>query len=522
MNRNKFLPVLAACLLAAILITGCTPAPSGSAGSSAPSGGAAAPAGRSDVIIAQTVEPSSLDPHNCYELTAMRVYMNMFDALIRADADGQLHPSLAESWTISDDGKTYTFNLRQDVKFHNGDPFGAADVKYSFERAMASPYCLEATEPMESVEVVDDYTVAVKLRFSYPPQLNFFSTTYLSVINKNVVEARGGDFSINPAGAGTGAYQFSEWKKGVSVTMTANEYYFGGKPAIDTVVYRVIPEESAGAIAVESGDVDIFLQPSTVDVPNLRNNPNLTVYEAESYYCEYLAINMNIAPFDQLDVRRALSMAIDKNDIILAAVDGIGGAATGTVVSSRSFGYDPSLAEPYPYDPEKAKQLLADAGFPNGFDCSIETVDGARKKVAEAYQAALAAIGVNAAINVVENGTFWDDAAKGASPLYVVGMTALPADADPILNSCFSSTAVGATNFSFYDNQKFQALLDAERGDSNPDSRAETLRQMQQIIYNDVPVIPSYFRVTIGVCNKDLKGFQVESHNLFYADTLSW
>ncbi len=479
-------------------------------------------AAKDNLTIAQTVEPSSLDPHNCYELMAIRIYMNMFDSLIRADADGQLHPSLAEKWEISDDGLTYTFQLRQGVKFQNGDPFTAADVKYSFERAMASPYCEEAAAPLAGVDVIDDYTVAVKLKYPYPPQLNFFSTTYLAIVNKKVVDERGQDFSINPAGAGTGAYRFSEWKKGVSVTMTASDDYFGGKPAIQTVVYRIIPEESAGAIALESGDVDILLQPSTVDVPQLKKNSKLTVYEAESYYCEYLAINMSAAPFDKLEVRQALSMAVDKNDLILAAVDGIGGTPTGTIVSSRSFGYDPSLADPYPYDPEKAKQLLAQAGFPNGFETTIETVDGPRKKVAEVYQAALATLGVKASINVVENAAFWDDVAKGKSPLYVGGMTALPADGDPILNTCFSADTIGTTNFSFYKNDEFQNLLAEERREGDAEKRARTLRQMQQIVYGDIPVIPSYFRITFAACAKDLKGFKVESHNLFYADTLSW
>ncbi|MDR2726059.1 MAG: ABC transporter substrate-binding protein, partial [Candidatus Adiutrix sp.] len=186
--------LMSAALFIAALTLGCSPDQSGSdpsAGSSSAS--LPGPAARDSVIIAQTVEPSSLDPHNCYELMAIRVYMNMFDSLIRADADGQLHPALAESWKISGDGLTYTFKLRRDVKFQNGDPFTAADVKYSFERAMASPFCQEATEPMDSVEVIDDHTVAVNLKFAYSPQLNFFSTTYLAIVNKKVVEERGRD-----------------------------------------------------------------------------------------------------------------------------------------------------------------------------------------------------------------------------------------------------------------------------------------------------------------------------------------
>lgn len=489
----------------------------------APASAFAGDAARTDIIIAQAGEPSSMDPHNCYELTAMRIYMNMFDALIRADANGQLHPSLAESWAISEDGLEYSFKLREDVQFHNGDPFTSADVVYSFERAMASPYCIEATEPMESVAAVDDYNVVVKLKYPYAPQIGFFSTTYLTIVNKNVVEERGDDFGINPAGGGTGAYQFQEWQKGVSVTMAANDAYFGGAPAIKTVVYRNISEDSAGAIAVETGDVDAFLQPSTVDVPHLRDTEGLTVYEAESYYCEFVSFNMAAEPFDKKEVREAIALCVDKNDIILAAVDGIGGVATGTIVSPRSFGYNEALAAPYPADVEKARQLLADAGLEGGFNCTITTMDNApRKKVAEVYQAAMAQIGINAEILVVESGKFYEDVAQGNGQMYVSGMTALPADADPILFSCLSTESMGVTNTSAYSNPDFDAKMAAERSDLNEETRAATLKELQQMVYDDIPLVPSYFRVSMVAANSAIQGFEVESHNLFYIDTLSW
>lgn len=512
---RKLLSIVLAISLMATALVGC----GGSPDTGKPDAGNTQ--AREDIIIAQSGEPASLDPHNCYELTAMRIYMNMFDGLLKADTDGKLHPALAKEWSISEDGLVYTFKLREDVQFHNGEAFSAKDVKYSFERAMASAYCLEATEPMDKVEIVDDYTIKVTLKYPYGPQINFFATTYLTIVNEKAVTEKGADFSINPAGAGTGAYQFSEWQKGVAVTMVANENYFEGVPAIKKVTYKNIPEASSGAIAVESGNVDIFLQPSTVDVPNLKLNDQLAIYEAESYYCEYVALNVKAAPFDKVEVRQAFALAVDKEELIIAAVDGIGGKETGTIVSPRSFGHNSSIKN-YEYNVEKAKALLAKAGLPNGFSCKITTTDGARKKVAEVYQAALSEIGVKAEVVVLESGAYYDDAAKGNGQIYVGGMTALPADGDPIIYSCLATQAIGVTNYSNYSSAALDKLMTEERSSTDPAVREKALKDIQQIIYDEVPLIPSYFRVTINVGNKNIKGLKVEAHNLFYVNELSW
>lgn len=515
MKKRSF-RVAAAFLGLAIALSGC-------GGTGAADQGAAQSQGapRSDIILAQAGEPPALDPHNCYDSLAMRIYMHMFEGLLKSDEDGKLHPQLAESYEISDDGLTYTFHLRKDVKFQNGDPFTANDVKFSFDRACASSFCAEAAAPIDSTKVVDDYTVDVILKYPYEAQLPFFATTYLSIINEKVVSEKGADFSIDPGLSGTGPYQFVKWDKGSAVSMTANDNYYGEKPAIKDVTYKIITEASAGDIAVESGDVDVYLHPSTVDIPSLKDGGKVAVYEKDSYYVEYLGFNMQKAPFDKKEVREAVSLCFDKESIVTVAVDNIGGTVAGSFVGPLEFGYDESL-KPYEKNIDKAKDLMKQAGYEAGFDCTITTVDGPRKKAAEALQSSLKEIGINASIDILESGAFFDTAMKGDVEMFITGMTTLAADADPMLYTCFSTDTIGVTNFSNYSNSELDKLIMDSRADRDADSRKGKLQQIQKMIYEDIPAIPLYFRKTINIANKDLKGLVVEPNNFLDVTNLSW
>jgi len=510
--RKKMLKSLSLTLALLLLLTACGEKSASEPPSSGP---------REDIVIAQAGEAPSMDPHNCYDSLAMRIYMHIFESLLRSDEEGRLQPALAESYEISDDGLVYTFKLRQDVTFQNGDPFTAKDVKYSFDRACASSFCAEAAAPIASTEIVDDYTVNVTLKYPYEAQLPFFATTYLSIINENVVNEKGDDFSIDPGLSGTGPYQFESWKKGSAVTLTRNENYYGTKPAIASVVYKNITEASAGAIAVESGDVDVYLHPATVDIPNLKDSGKAAVYEKDSYYVEYLGFNMEKAPFDKREVREAIALSFNKEDIVTVAVDNIGGSVAGSFAGPLEFGHDETLT-PYPKDIEKAKALLAEAGYPDGFSCTITTIDGARKKTAEAVQAALKEINIDAQVETLESGAFFDSAAKGNVEIFVTGMTTLAADADPIIYTCFSKDTIGVTNYSNYDNPEMDALLMASRADRDSASREETLKAVQKMIYDDIPAVPLYFRKTINIANPDLKGLIVEPNNFLNITNLSW
>lgn len=476
---------------------------------------------RDDIIIAQAGEPISMDPHNCYNSTSMRVYMNIFDSLTVTDAQGIVHPSLAKSWDVSEDGKEYIFYLRDDVKFHNGDPFTAKDVKYSFDRAVPSPYTIEATDPIETTEIIDDYTVKVTLKYPYQPQIMFFASTYLAIINENVVNERGEDFSINPAGAGTGPYKFESWEKGVSVSLVANEDYFAGAPSIKKVSYQNISESSAGDIAVETGDVDIYLHPSTVDIPLLKENADVKVYEADSFYCEFVGFNVNKAPFDNKLVRQAINYSIDKEDVVLVSVDGIGGTVAATHVPSLSLGHDSSI-KPYEKDIEKAKELLAEAGYPDGFECTIKVNSEPRKKTAEAFQAAMAEIGIKLEILILESGAFYDEVMSGDCDMFACGMCSLAADADPSLYTSFSSNSIGITNYANYSNEEVDKLLMEERQSTNNKVRIEKFIKIQEILDDELPQIPLYFRKTINIANKNVKGIEVEANNFLRASNLSW
>ncbi|MEG1683274.1 MAG: ABC transporter substrate-binding protein, partial [Oscillospiraceae bacterium] len=302
--KKAWITMLSSVLILVLLLTGC-----GDAGDTTTD----AQTNRTDVIIAQAGDAPSMDPHNCYDSLGMRVYMNIFEGLLHADETGKLEPALAESYEISEDGLVYTFHLRQGVTFQNGDSLTAEDVKFSLDRASDSPYCAEAADPIDSTAIIDAQTIAVTLKYAYEAQLPFFATTYLSIVSQKVVEEQGEDFSVNPGLAGTGPYVFKAWDKGVSVTLERNESYWGEKPFMQKVVYQNITEASAGDIAVESGDVDVYVHPSTADISTMESGDKVKVYQNASYYIEYLGFNMAVKPFDDVRVRQAISMCFDAN-----------------------------------------------------------------------------------------------------------------------------------------------------------------------------------------------------------------
>lgn len=476
---------------------------------------------RTDVVIAQTADPSSLDPHYCYELTGMRIYRNMFESLLKSNADGTLSPCLAESYEISEGGMVYTFKLRQDVTFQNGDPMTAADVKYSYDRACGSAYCAEAAEPIDHTDIIDNYTVAVTMKYPYAAQLPFFATTYLAIVNQKVVDALGDNFGIGPEGAGTGPYTFSSWTKGSQVVMVRNEKYWGDLPAMTQVTYRCITEAGAGDIAVETGDIDVFLEPSTADIPALKENTSLAVYQGESNYIEYLAFNVTVAPFDNLKVRQAVAKCFDKRDVVTIAVDDLGGVLSASYTNATLFGAntDIPLIEK---DIEGAKQLLAEAGYPDGFTCSITAIDGARKKSAQVIQSGLKEIGIDAQIDIMESGAFYDAAGKGNVEMCLGGMTTLAADADPLLFCCFSSQNIGTYNLSQYSNAEIDNLITESRANSDTESRRQQLKNIQTIVSDDLPSVPLYLRSVLIVANANLKGVEVEPNNILDVAKLSW
>ncbi|MGQ2902162.1 MAG: ABC transporter substrate-binding protein [Neoaquamicrobium sediminum] len=329
----------------------------------------AAIAQRTDIVIGMVLEPPHLDPTAGAAAAIKEVgYANIFEGLTRIGPDGAVQPGLAESWEISDDGKVYTFKLHTGVKFHDGADFSAEDVKFSIDRAMAE----DSVNPqkglysaIEKVEVVDPATVVVTLKH---PQGAF-------LWNMGWGEAA----IVSPASAdgnkekpiGTGPFKFENWAKGSSITLVKNPEYWGEEVALDKAEFRIIPDAAAAVPALLSGDVHAFSNmPAGDALPQIESDPRFKVVIGSTEGETVLATNNKKEPFDKLEVRQAIAHALNRDEIIAGTPPGLG-----VPIGSHFAPHHPAyvdLTGTYPYDPEKAKELLAQAGFPDGFSATLK------------------------------------------------------------------------------------------------------------------------------------------------------
>src|SRR5213076_1857384 len=280
----------------------------------------------------------------------------------------QLHPKLALSWEVMSPTRV-RFKLRPNVKFHDGTPFNAAAVKFTFDRALkGSPPARWASlaGSLEGAEVVDDLTVDVVTKEPYGPILRTLAMYCMGMVSPTAVQKIGADFSRAPVG--TGPFKFVEWKTNTHVIIERNPDYWGDKALVDRVIFNVVPEEGARMIALQTGDADMVLFPSPAQLPALRKDPKFTVHETTGIRVVFAGMNAGQAPLDDVRVRSAMLYAVDRKTILENIMEGSAAPARG-VLAPSVFGFkDMQLDRLYPFDRARAKALLAQAGWVPGAD----------------------------------------------------------------------------------------------------------------------------------------------------------
>jgi peptide/nickel transport system substrate-binding protein len=360
----------------------------------------AAHAQKDSVVIGQTLEPPTLDPTSGAAQAIREVtYLNIYEGLLRIDRDGKLQPLLAESWTVSPDNLVYTFKLRRGVKFHDGSDFDAGDVKFTFERATAS----DSTNaqkwifaPIASIETPDAATVAVTLK---QPASNFL---YGLAWGDAVIFGPESVANNKTNPVGTGPYRFQRWNRGDRVELVRNDAYWAKVPAISRATFRFIPDAQAQVSAIRAGDVDALSNLAAQEAAEqLKADQKLKVVVGNTEGETIVAINNAKPPFSDVRVRRALAHAIDRKAVIDGALSGFG-----TPIGSHFSPNHPAyvdLTGQYPYDPAKARALLREAGFPNGFSTTLRLPPPPyARRSGEIVAAMLAQVGVRATIEPIE------------------------------------------------------------------------------------------------------------------------
>lgn len=474
-----------------------------------------AAAKRDDINIYCEGVWSTIDPHG----TGATAYVNMYiinqayEALVRVEQDGTVSPVLATDWTISEDGLTYDFNIRQGVKFHNGEELKASDVVYSINRAMSMPSLEAYYSYIASVEATGDYAVKVTLNAPYAPMLsNFF---YLTIVNEKYTEAN----QLDTQACGTGPYVLKDIDLNLECNMEAFADYWQGEASIKNVKFKVITEATTAAVAFESGELDFFFCYNTSAFAPLEETGKYNTALVAQQHTAVIHLNNGVAPLDNPLVRKALAHAADRDTMIAIAYDGMA-APTYLMANTSSFGVPEDLFyNHYEYDLEKAKELLAEAGYPDGLDLGDMTVIGGsyHEKYAQVWQQSLAQIGVT--INLVSSESCVADCTNHEYITATMGNG---------FNSDFAYAAANyyssnQNNMMDYKNDEVTALCEKAASSTNNDERLELYREAIEIIFEDCPNIPIFNKQVPWVWDKNLNATpRNDGGHPYYVYEMSW
>ena len=503
MRKNKKLIILLSMILAfSLAVVGCS-----STGGNEPTTGEQ-PAGetptKDTLVVAQGADAKTLDPHASNDSPSSRVIKQINETLVVQNENMELEPGLAESWEKIDD-LTFEFKLKQGVKFHNGEELKASDVKFTLSRAKESANVGHIVGAIDTIEIVDDYTVRIATAEPFAPLLAHLAHPGSSILNEKAVTDAGDDYGQQPVG--TGVFKFVKWTSGDSIELTRNDEYHGEKAKVKNLTFRNIAENTNRTINLETGEIDIAYDVLPSDMSRIEEHEDLTLYRAVNLSTTYIGFNAQKKPFDDVRVRQAINYAVDVESIIGAVMQGVGEQANGPL-GPNVWASNQSL-EPYGHDVEKAKALLAEAGYADGFKTSIWTNDNkTRMDIAEIVQNQLKAVNIEAEVQVVEWGAYLDGTARGEHDMFILGWTTVTGDADYGLYALYHSSQFGdAGNRTFYGNERVDELLDKARVAVDPAERETLYLEAQQIIRDEAPWIFLYSGEYLDGARANVGGF---------------
>lgn len=458
---------------------------------------------RDTLFVANNADVKSLDPHASNDTPSARVRNEIYNRIAEFDENSNPRPSLAESWEQVD-STTTIIKLKKGVKFHNGEELKASDVKFTLDRMKNSPAVRYIIDMIDTVEVVDDYTVKITTTKPFAPLISHLTHNATSILNEKAVTEAKEAYAQHPIG--TGPYKFISWTSGDRVVLEAFPEYFEGETPIKNLVFRTIVEEANRTIGLETGELDIIYDIVGLDKDKLKNDKNFNYMEKPGITLVYLGFNLNKPPFDNPKVREAISYAIDQNALIQTAYFGAGIKANSIIGPNIFSHYD---VDKYEYNVEKAKKLLEEAGYKDGFKTKIWIRDNSvYRDMAIILQDELKQIGIDLTVETLEWGAFLDGTARGEHEIFILTWSTVTRDPDYGIAALVSTkTHGGAGNRTFYSNPKVDELLEIGRSELNTEKRKEIYREIQEIIRKDVPMYMLLYPTVNAVTRKDIKNF---------------
>jgi len=463
--------------------------------------------------VGMQTDPVGLDPHITNATSTRNMLENVYDTLVMFDSSLQIVPGLAESWTASDDGLTWTFTLREGVTFHDGTPLTASDVVFSIQRigdpAIASPRG-DDFAVVEEISAPDDRTVVMNLSEPFSPLLSKLAHSLNVVVSQAAVE-RYGDLQENVIG--TGPFRFAEYLPQTRMILERNDSFWGtddagnALPYLDGIEFVFYPDPTARTTAIATGNVDFIEYVPAADVDVLRADQDVAIVGGLSANFRSIYFNVQRAPFDDVNVRRAMSYAIDEQAVVDLALFGTGGVpATGTTIPSSNY-YGVSDSPYVGRDVEAATAALAASGYPDGFEYDLyvtSTYDFLRTP-AEVIQSNLADIGITTNIVSEDWSIYLPKALEGDFQATILGESG-QSDPDDFLFNVFYTDNGG--NLGNYSNLELDALLEEGRQVSDQDQRRAIYAEAQEIILDQAPHVFLFHSSQFEALLQDVRGFE--------------
>lgn len=487
------------------------------------------------LVVGQIAEPKSLDPAAVTAVNDFRILVNLYEGLVRYKSGTlEVAPALAESWEINEDGTEYTFKLREGVTFHDGTPFNAEAVKFNFDRMLNEDHPYHNTGPfplafffsaVEETTAVDELTVKFKLNAPFAPFLSNLAYPTGLLVSPEAVKQHGEDIGRHPTG--TGAFKFVEWASNERVVVDRYADYWGEQAGVQAVVFRPITDANTRVAEMLAGGIDMMVEVPPTALSQFQGD-DFSIVEQAGPHVWFLILNAKEGPFANKLVRQAANYAINKEALVNDVLEGTAAVAAGPTPPAFAWAYNEEL-DPYPYDPEKAKELLAEAGA-EGAELTFYVTEGGSGMLdpvamGTAIQADLAAVGLDVKIETYEWNTFLGEVNPGLEgKADMAEMAWMTNDPDTLPYLALRTEAWpenGGFNSGYYSNEKVDELLEKARTSTSQDERAALYREMQAIVQDDAPWVFVANWKQNAVTNDRVENFDLEPSFLLHLQNVT-
>jgi peptide/nickel transport system substrate-binding protein len=471
-------------------------------------------------VIARSTGAEIMDPGYAWNEGDMDIVTHLYDGLVRFKNDQlEVEPALATEWDVSEDGKTWTFKLRQGVKFHDGSNFTADDVVFSFMRVLDENHPQYDViqggwsylgylmgDVINDVRKIDDYTVEFDLNEKFAPFLTYMGYYSQFIVSQEAFEKWGADFVKHPTG--TGPFKYEKWNKGEFVQLVANENYWGEKAKIDKLVFKVVPESSTRLLELQTGQVDAIKGIDPAQIEKIKSNEDLKMLSIAGANIAFVGINTTKEPFNNVKVRQAMNYAIDMDKLVDSIYEGNGTRAT-NLLPPTVFSFDDTVG-PYEYNPEKAKQLLSEAGYPDGFEMEFHTFLKARPyiskpvDVAEVMKADLENVGIKVKIITNEFSTLTDVIRSMKYDVAMSGWYDVPYPSNFLKVMALEASSTG------YAPDDLIELANKALSTYDRDEQVKLYQELQQKLHEAAPMIPIAHNNYTAAVRSNVEGFKLD------------